>query len=598
LDKADDEGEKKVPVTSNQVSELYEELRKHYATMHSKMRKEDRVFNQHFDGLVDVPYEVRIFQSSTASNIVEGFRNQIRTTEPTVDFRPAGNSVAAEKHSSLMKRWGYGQMRKERTMSVLDPNLQCGFDLLLRGAACKKIIVDVDSMMEAPPKRGSNAFKEWEARAYRTWPFITRAIDPLSIFPSPGTKKPCSFIIERQTRYAGEIMDLYPDWKNPEKKQSPTRAIEWLEYWSDDQYLAMADGVQVFDRDNPYKIVPYIFEWSGMGRNDSDNDPAKMAVGILSSIIGELEEEVRLKTAISVQTQMHVFPPILTVEDPRKVAKEFGVGPGKVIRHPPGHPPQYMQYPAPNENMYRFLDVIQGNISRVHSMALSGGRESGVRYGVLQAQMIGQALTTISPILGTIDVIGTRSLNMMIALARELDLNMAIEGSLENTEPSHRLSGKDFTHENFAVSFEAVDPAENDRALLVGESLRRNGDISRRTLWTKYAKHVVEDPDDEELNLLEEKVMEMLVASGQLGQAVLSEDVQEQMAEQAEQAVMNQEQMITQDRTVESMPQAAAAEAAELEAISGRPGSHTIPRDVAEQGMAAASPTRSGLPQR
>ena len=562
------------------------------------MRKEDRIFNQHFDGLVDVPYEVRVFNSSTASNIVEGFRNQIRTDEPTVDFRPAGGSVAAQKHANLMKRWGFAQMRKERTMAVLDPNLQCGFDLLLRGAACKKIIVDVDSTMEAPPKRGSAAYREWEARAYRTWPFVSRAIDPLSIFPCPGTKKPLDYIVERQTRYAGEIMSLYPEWANPDKKRNQTRAIEWLEYWSEDQYLAMADGVEVFNRDNPYKLVPYIFEWSGMGRIHADNDPSNLAVGILSSIIGELEEEVRLKTAISVQTQMHVFPPILTVEDPRKVAKEFGVGPGKVIRHPPGHPPEYMQYPAPNENMYRFLDVIQGNISRVQSTALSGGRDPGVRFGVLQAQMIGQALTTIAPIINTIDVIGTRSLNMMISLGRELDLHMALEGSMEPTEPSHRLSGKDFTHENFHITFEAVDPAENDRALLVGESLRRNGDISRHTLWTKYAKHVVEDPEEEDLNLLEEKVMEMLISTGQLGQAVLSEDVQEQMAEQAEQAVQNTGEMITQDRTVEATPQAAAAQAAELEAIAGTPGSHTIPRDTAEQGMAAASPTRSGLPRR
>ena len=598
MDKADDEGEKKVPVTSNQVSELYEELRQHYATMHAKMRKEDRIFNQHFDGLIDVPYEVRIFNSSTASNIVEGFRNQIRTSEPTVDFRPASNSVAAQKHANLMQRWGYGQMRKERTMSVLDPNLQCGFDLLLRGAACKKIIVDVDATMEAPPKRGSNAYREWEARAYRTCPFIVRTVDPLSIFPSPGTRKPLSYIVERQTRYAGEIMDLYPDWQNPDKRKSPTRAVEWLEYWSEDQYLAQADGIEVFNRDNPYKLVPYIFEWSGMGRMHADNDPANMSVGILSSIIGELEEEVRLKTAISVQTQMHVFPPILTVEDPRKVAKEFGVGPGKVIRHPPGHPPQYMQYPPPNENMYRFLDVIQGNISRVHSMALSGGKDSGVRYGVLQAQMIGQALTTIAPILGTIDVIGTRTLNMMVALARELDLHMALEGSRELADASHRLSGKDFTNENFMVSFEAVDPAENDRALLVGESLRRNGDISRQTLWKKYAKHVVEDPDAEEINLLEEKILEMLVASGQLGQAVLSEDVQEQMMQNAEEAVERTRGDVTQDRTVEAVPEGASANAAELEAISGRPGSQMIPAEIAQQGMAAAAPTRSGLPMR
>src|SRR3990167_11358536 len=142
----------------------------------------------------------------------------------------------------------------------------------------------------------------------------------------------------------------------------------------------------VFERENPYGLVPYIWEWSGMGRVNADGAPAELAVGILTSIVGELEEEVRLKTAISVKTQMHVFPPILTVEDPRKVAQEFGVGPGKVIRHPPGHPPVYMEYPPPNENMYRFLATIQDNIGRVQSRALSGGRDPGVRYGGLQAQ--------------------------------------------------------------------------------------------------------------------------------------------------------------------------------------------------------------------
>ena len=580
------------------VKELFEDLRTHYSSMHARMRHADRLFHQQFDGVVDVPYEVRIFRSSTATNIVEGFRNQIRTDEPTIQFRPYGPSVAAKKHAVLMQRWGYAQMRREREFSVLDPNIQCGADLLLRGAACKKIVVDTSLMMEPPPKRGTNAYREWEEKALRTWPFVVRAIDPLGVFPAPGTKKPLSFIVERQMRYAGEIQDLYPDWHNPDKRGTTTRPVEWLEHWTEREYCCEVDGEMVFERENPYGLVPYIWEWSGMGRVNADGDPAELAVGILTSIVGELEEEVRLKTAISVQTQMHVFPPILTVEDPRKVAQEFGVGPGKVIRHPPGHPPIYMEYPPPNENMYRFLATIQDNIGRVQSRALSGGRDPGVRYGVLQAQQIGQALTAIAPILTTMDIMGTRTLNMLAAEARVLDLHMALEGTMEEGEATQRLGGKDFEHQNFTVSFEAVDPAENDRALMVGEALRRNGDISRRTLWTKYAKHVVEDPDEEEVNLLEEKVMEILVASGQLGMAVLSEDVQAQMMQQQQEAITQaQGEATTQNRRVESMPVSAARDASELEALSGRPGSLTIPREVAEQGMAAANPTRSGLPR-
>lgn len=579
------------------VQEKYEERRGFYSGAHAQMRRADRIYHQHFDGLVDVPYDVRIFQSSTAANIVEGFRNQIRTSEPTVDFRPSGPSVAAEKHAILMQKVGYGFIRREREFSVLDPNIQLGADLLLRGAACKRILVNVDEMMEDPPSRkGSDAYKRWEDRAMRSWPFQSMAIDPLSVFPHPGQKKPSPSMIERQTRYAGQVEADYPHWRNPHYK-SETSPVEVLIYYTDTEYYMDVDGDVVDAKENPYGFVPYIFEWSGMGRNHADADPAHLAVGILTSIMGELEEEVRLKTAISVQTQMHVFPPILTVEDAQKVAKEFGVGPGKVIRHPPGHPPQYMEYPPPNENMYRFLEVIHENISRVQSRALSGGRDPGVRYGVLQAQQIGQALTAIAPILSTLDVMATRSLNMMAALARAMDVHMVVGGTKEEAEAPIRVSGKDFTHLNYDVTFEAVDPAENDRALLVGESLRRAGDISRRTLWKKYAKHVVEDPDEEDAELMAEKTIEMLIASGALGTALLSEDVQEQLRQDAAQAVDTARGEITQNRRQDTVPESAALEAQRLEATAGRPGQLSIPRDVAEQGMAAASPSRSGLPR-
>ena len=398
-------------------------------------------------------------------------------------------------------------------------------------------------------------------------------------------------------------MEQYPNWQNPDEIKRETRPVEWLEYWSRTSYAVEADGVSVFERENPYGIVPYIFEWSGMGRRHDDSDPRHLAVGILTSILGELEEEVRLKTAISIQTQMHVFPPILTIEDPVKVAKQFGVGPGKVIQHMPGNPPVYMQYPAPNENMYRFLEVIQENIARVHSKSLSGGRDGGVRFGVLQAQMIGQALTTIAPVLGTLDQMGTQTLNMMSHMTRIMDLTMMIHGTQEGGDSSSMVHGSDFEHQNFDVTWEAIDPAENDRALLVGESMRRNGDISRRTLWTKYAKHVVEDPDLEDDLLLEEGLMQQLLESGQLSMAVLSEDVQEQMREKQEEAIEGAREMLpstgdgTQNRQQDAVSEVAQTRASQLEQIAGRPGQSSIPADIAQAGMANASPSRAGIPR-
>ena len=590
--------------TRSDILAIFNDMDSYYRNTHRKMLRADRMVEQEFEGLIDVPYEVRVFLSSTAANIVGGFRNQIKTSEPTVDFQPFGVSREAVKHGGLMQRWGRAMMRRERERSVIDPDLQCGFDLLLRGAACKKIVVDVDNMLEPAPKgrRSEMAYRDWERLALRNWPFVTRAIDPLAVFPAPGQIKPIPFMIEKQTRHAGEMWRQYPGWVDPHKNKrngrNPARTVEWLEYWDEDEYIVLADGEMAFEpRANPYGFIPYIFEWSGYGRSHKDGDPAHLAVGVITEILGELEAEVRLKTAIDVQTQMHVFPPILTVEDPKKVARQFGVGPGKVIRHPPGHPPEYMKYPPPNENMYRFLDAIQQNIVRVASPALSGGRESGVQFGVLQAQMIGQALTRIDPVRATLDRIGSQSLNMMASMMRTMDLSMAIEGSSEPVEPVSRVDGSDFTHQNFQVTFETVDPAENDRMLLVGEAMRRAGDISQLTFWKKYAKHVIENPEQEQTNLLVEGIMTFLAQTGQLAKLAISEDVARQMAEQAGEAVDQTKETI-QNRQNETVPEGTRLAVQEMEAISGAPGALTAPREVAEQGFGAARPSQTGLPGR
>ena len=450
-------------------------------------------------------------------------------------------------------------------MSRIDPTLVCAFHLLLRGAACKKVIADSEKVWTMPKGRKDSArYLDWEFQARQEWPFVTRAIDPLAVYPAPNDRRPLDYVIEKQARTAGEIKRKYPDWKDKDHGRNPARRVEWLEFWSDEDYICLADGYEVFTRENPYGFVPYIYEFSGMGAENFDNDPSNLAVGVISNVIGELEQEVRLKTAISVQTQMHIFPPILTTEDPREVAQQFGVGPGKVIKHKPGFPPEYMEYPAPNENLYRFLQTIQGNIARLDSAALGGGREPGVDYGVLQAQMIGQSLKTIAPITQTVNRIGTQTLNMLSRLANKLEISQVVEGTLEGG--TETTSPTDFKNENFDVEFEVVDPSENDRKLLVGMTLRRNGDLSQQTLWEKYAKHVVEDTDEEVTRLLEEMVLRNLAESGALTQVVLSQAIQEQMLAGSEAGVEAMgEGDGTQNRRTPTVPVAAQTRTSERE---------------------------------
>ena len=207
-----------------------------------------------------------------------------------------------------------------------------------------------------------------------------------------------------------------------------------------------------------------------------------------------------------------------------------------------------------------------------------------------QAQLIGQSLKTISPVVSTLDRIGTQTLNMMAALARKMDLRQVIEGTLEPAADAFTTTGSDFEHQNFDVTFEIVDPAENDRRVMVGQGLRRQGDISRRTFFEKYLKETVEDADEEQTRLLEEAVIQGLVDSGMLMQVALEQGVANQLTAGLKQGAGGDG---TQTRQTNTIPVEARTQATELEQLSGQTGSLNIPKEVAEFGMSGAI---DGLP--
>ena len=118
-------------------------------------------------------------------------------------------------------------------------------------------------------------------------------------------------------------------------------------------------------------------------------------------------------------------------------------------------------------------------------------------------------------------------------------------------------------------------------------------DISQRTLWQKYAKHVIEDPEEEVERLLEEAVLQSLVQSGMLTQVVMQQAVQDQMTQQA--GDPEQSPPGTQARRTPTVPVEAQRSATEMEQISGQPGSMNIPQEVAQQGFAAATGGMAGI---
>ena len=535
------------------LEKLHRQLQTYYTDMTSKMNRADMLYNQRVNHLMLVPEGIAVHESSTAAQIVDGLRDQIRTDEPSVSVvRSTTDREGTDKDNKRI-RWGQYVLDEINEHAIVSIAQQILHDSLLRGAGCTKYVIDTDALPD-PPER--NDFKSVKAfnlamKDFKNipgnWPWVNKPIDPLSVFPAPGTRRPHPFMLEVQTRRALDMWVDYPNWKDSKRGQrggdSPMRTVIWREYWSDDHYIAEADGNVVFDKANPYGFVPYEFEYSGLGRFNTDGNPSFLAKSILDDIAGELEEEIRMKTAQSAQWLFHTFPRLLTEEDPKKARKQYMKGPGAIIQVADmTRKPQWLAVPEPNPAMLIFLQEIEKNIFRKAPAALSE-RPAGVDAAVHQALLIGQAVKIIGPVKSMLNRLASQMLTNMARQLVKLDITMHIPGSIGDTR-SMTITPKDLAGVQFRVKYEATDPVENDRRMLAGLALLRvPGLLSKQTYREVYGKGIIPDNKTEEVRLLTELVIDQLAATGALLQPVLEEiAAREQSAglQSAEEAILAQ----------------------------------------------------------
>src|SRR3990167_537943 len=265
----------------DKLSPLMTGLEKYYDNSHRQMWRADDAFNRQFNKLVvNLPAGIRIHESSTATVVVDGMSDQVSTVSPTVLFGEKGSSKKALAHKELMEYWGTSVLAETQKRAISNPFEQAKKDLFLRGAGCVKVLVDINSLPDVKVKSRKTA-KEYIDELLFNWPWIVRAIDPLSVFPAPGDRRPLPYIIERKKRTQFDMWQMYPDWASQVKFKSklnlttdqledPGRPVEWLEYWSNPvfvdgkqtepgYYIVEADEVRVIDKENPYGVLPYSF---------------------------------------------------------------------------------------------------------------------------------------------------------------------------------------------------------------------------------------------------------------------------------------------------------------------------------------------------
>jgi len=521
---------------------IYEQMRRHYNNSHEEMEELDKLYRLE-GGFVNMalPEGVPMHIPATPANIVDGLVVQLPIDRPTVTL--PSHTKTEQQQSIKMQAWGQDRLRHIRENGEFNVFEALKAHLMVRGAACGKIIIDETRLPEAPSPDDPNleaALKLFEERKANVEPFIMRPIDPLTVYPSPGNTKDLKFVIEQQIRNISS-MDEYTNWTDPEGRKmaeahrpdragDPSRQVRWLEHWSaplvidgvmEDTgwYTVEVDGEIVIQIPNPYLLVPYIFDFSGLGIPHYSGDPKHLSIGILSKIKGELNAEIRIKTAWDAQWQYHVFPTWMVRNNAKRAASMLRKGPGRIIEWGPlgDVKPELTQTKPPDANMITFLSKIEGSMAKYVAPSLAGDDSS--EFGILSSIRIGQQLRTIEPIWKNLNGLGGRALAMMAKMAHNRDLSFKVRTGSRDTEST--LSGDDFQRYDFAVDFERVDPAEDQRNLLIGQSLLEKKQITYQTFARKFAKTTIDDPDQEEEDIIVQKVIDQVVDQGLLVPSVM-----------------------------------------------------------------------------
>lgn len=530
----------------NNLGAVFEKMKRHYNASHSNMQELEALYD--LEGgrvIMELPQGVPMHIPATPANIVDSMVAQLPTDRPVVEL--TSRTKNEENKAVRLTKWGEDRLKYMRENGEFNVFEGVKNHLFILGAACTKVIVDETRLPDVPkssdypdPEEFKEVMKTYEERKAGVEPFVTRPLDPQVVFPSPGNTRELTFMIEHQIRNISDMAE-FTDWTDPEGKrmvemhrpdraEDPTRQVRWLEFWSaplvidgkvEDPgwYIIEVDNEEVLKEENPYGVVPYAYDYSGLGRPHHSGDPKFQSIGLLSKIRGELNAEIRIKTAWDAQWQYHVFPTWLVQANARAAAKMLNKGPGRIIEWGilGDQKPELMEVKPPDANMITFLSRIEASMQRYVAPSLAGDDTSD--FGILTSIRIGQQLKTIEPVWKNMDLLASRTLNLMAKIAHHRNLSFKVRSGSRETETT--LQGDDFTRYDFTVTFERVDPAEDQRQLLIGSSLLEKGHISQKTFFNKYARTAISDPDQEQEDIIVETVVKQIVEQGLLIPAVL-----------------------------------------------------------------------------
>ena len=341
--------------TVSEIVSIYRELQTHYSAWHLQQTEDAKFYDLDYQvAVAESPNNFETVRPPSATTIVDMTADHSAGNFPRLHVPRRKETAEAQAQTTLMEKAAQGFWYRTIANSprnILRAWAQSG---ALRGAICGSLLYNPDVWpdLPLPSKHGGidsqeykDAKDEVDAQRKSAWPFVLDYIDPLDVYPDPGTEGR-EYVIHAFQRKAYEVKRAWPNWDwmipGASLPANPTDNVEFISY-ADPTYRAYIlggmgslstagtalnpsqDGVQK----HGYGFLPYLFTAGGFG--SPFGKPEQRYRGIFTNSKDLLKLEARRMTHLDAIIAQQAFPWIFAQH-----GVNLDMQLGGVTRVPPG----------------------------------------------------------------------------------------------------------------------------------------------------------------------------------------------------------------------------------------------------------------------
>ncbi len=449
---------------------------------------------------VDIKTPMKVSRTGTGAWLVDGPASHIITRNPQAFLKPKRQNevcrTSQEKVNALYNHW-----LREIIRQTPQPLKEFVKNLLLRGEGWIN-----------PSWR-----EDWTNESAFI-PITFFVPDPLNIYGSPVEDRgiPESLIVWQKVS-ALMIRRLYPKWQS-EKNYKPKQSIAWMAYYDAESRYFEADGKDVEGEEiqpNILGIVPFIHAYSGFGKDSPDGDPMSQTIGRLDKVQDLLIQECEINSDINSTLRKFSQPKVdfetdlNTDIDTEQIKNNYDMSAGAANVLPPGIRIKEGVRVQPSQETFQHFANIRGRISLEAPPIMAGlpGGTSGRQEDIVGTHFIRR----FDSVVEAAEIAWAKALDMgkqiLTVYPKFLPLTEWLEKP-EGGEQELTIDKDDLDNVSpCEVKLKAIDPIEDDRKLMAGRALWKEGAISHKTLLIDHVGYTPDKADEEITQTIAEKIV-------------------------------------------------------------------------------------------